>query len=175
MRRELFDQWRKVGIEKHVAVLGVVDDVDELLDEQARIDGVQHAARAGHAIIQFEVSPGIPGQRRDTIALGDTEACECAGDALGAGGDLPVVGAVDDACRITRDNLGLRMPGRDVFDQVRDQEWPVLHESKHEYPPDFRKWKYVKAVLRFAWCVMSAAFSPIEPAKVQSSGHANRW
>ena len=57
MGRKLLDERCKIGIEEDVTVFGVVDDVDELLGEQARIDRMQHTAGAGHAVIEFEVPP----------------------------------------------------------------------------------------------------------------------
>jgi hypothetical protein len=91
----------------------VVDDVDELLGEQARVDGMQHAAGAGHAVVEFEVPPRVPGEGRDAITLADAERGKRVGDALGTRRHLPVVGPVHDAVRIARDDLGFRMPGRE--------------------------------------------------------------
>jgi hypothetical protein len=130
----LLDQRLEIGIEEHVAVFGVVDDVDELLVEQARIDRVQHAPGAGHPVIEFEVPPRIPGEGCDAIALAEAECCERACGALGACHYLPVIGPVHDARRIARDDLGFGVPGRDIIDQVRNQQRPVLHQSKHESP-----------------------------------------
>src|SRR5271155_868878 len=100
MRRQLFDEWREIGIEEDETVLGMVDDVDELLGKQARIDRMQDAAGAGHPIIKLEMSPRIPGKRGDAFAWADPKRGESIGDALGTRRDLPVIGPVHDARRI---------------------------------------------------------------------------
>ena len=67
-RLQLLDQRHEHRIEEQPAILGVIDDVDDLLFEQPRIDRVADEAGAGHAVVDLEVPEVIPGQRGDAIA-----------------------------------------------------------------------------------------------------------
>ena len=49
-------------------VFGVVDDVGDLLGEQARVERVVDRADAHDAVPGLQVAPGVPGQRRDAVA-----------------------------------------------------------------------------------------------------------
>ncbi len=68
MRRHAFHQRQEGGIEEHVLVFGVVDDVGDLLGEQARVDGMAYRSRARYAVVDLQVTIAIPGQRADTVA-----------------------------------------------------------------------------------------------------------
>ena len=51
----------------------VVDDVGDLLGEQADVQRVQHRADAGHGEIQLEVALVVPGERADAVARLDAQ------------------------------------------------------------------------------------------------------
>ena len=51
----------------------MVDDIGDLIGEQARIDGVADGAHAGNGEIQFEMPVGVPGQSRHPIAVNHAE------------------------------------------------------------------------------------------------------
>ena len=96
MRRELLDQRHENRIEEDVAIFGMVDDVLDLLRKQARIDGVQDAAAAGHAVVQLEMAIAVPGQRGDALAMTDAQRFKRVGDPLRPRRDIAIVGAVKD-------------------------------------------------------------------------------
>ena len=48
-------------------VLGVVDDVGDLLVEEPRVDGVADRAHAGGGVVELEVPVAVPGQRADAV------------------------------------------------------------------------------------------------------------
>ena len=77
---ELLDQRREGEIEEHDAVLGVVDDVGELLVEQTRIDRVGDRAHARDRVVQLEVAVAIPGERSDPGSGRDAQPRHCAGE-----------------------------------------------------------------------------------------------
>ena len=83
-RRELLDQRRKNRIEEHVGVFRVMHDVLDLVGKEPRIDRVQDASRAGHAIVEFEMAPAVPGERRDAVSGARPERVERIRDPLGA-------------------------------------------------------------------------------------------
>ena len=62
----------------------MVDDVGELLLEQADVERVQHRADAGHGEVQLEMALVVPGERRHAVALLDAEPRERAGEAVDA-------------------------------------------------------------------------------------------
>ena len=65
---ELFQDRQEGEVDHHHAVFGVIDDPDDLVGEQARIDGVIDRADAHDAVPGLEVAPGVPGQRRHAVA-----------------------------------------------------------------------------------------------------------
>ena len=77
---ELFQQRHEGEVGHHHAVLGVIDDPDDLLGKQPRIDGVVDRADAEDAVPGFEMPPGVPGQRRDAVAELDAVAVEALRD-----------------------------------------------------------------------------------------------
>ena len=65
---DLLQQRHESEIGEDDPVFGVVDDPDDLLGEQPRIEGVIDRADADDAVPGLEVPPGIPGQGRDAVA-----------------------------------------------------------------------------------------------------------
>jgi hypothetical protein len=61
------DQRQESEIEAQGLVFGMVRDPRDLVGMQARIDGVQHAPAAAHAVIELQVAVAVPGQRGDAI------------------------------------------------------------------------------------------------------------
>ena len=55
-------------------VLGVVDDVDELLREEPDVHRVEHRAHAGHREVELEVPAGVPGEGGDPVARAHAQA-----------------------------------------------------------------------------------------------------
>ena len=66
--RNFFDERPEVWIQEYVLVLGVIDDVDNLLGKQSRINRVTNIAGAGARVIGLEMPIVVPSQRCDAIA-----------------------------------------------------------------------------------------------------------
>ena len=94
---QLLHQRHEGQVEEHQPVFGVIDDVGDLLGEQARIDGVIDRADAGDAVPGFQMPPGVPGERRDAVAELDAVLLQPLRDLQRALADLAIVGAVDRA------------------------------------------------------------------------------
>jgi hypothetical protein len=62
---DLLDQRRESAIEKEHPVFRMVDDVNQLLEMQARIAGVYDQSTARHRIINLNVAVIVPSERRD--------------------------------------------------------------------------------------------------------------
>jgi hypothetical protein len=84
------DQGHEAQVEKQPLILGVVDDVLDLLGEQARIDGMQHRAHTRNAVVQLHVTIAIPGQGGDTIPCSDTPRSQGIGQLPGAAVDIAI-------------------------------------------------------------------------------------
>lgn len=61
-------QRQEAQVEAQDLVLGVIHDPCDLLWMQARVDGVQHPARAADAVVKLEVPIAVPRQRGDAVA-----------------------------------------------------------------------------------------------------------
>jgi hypothetical protein len=73
---------RPVG-EDHL-VAGVVDDVAQLVGEQADVQRVQHTAGARRGEVELEVAGRVPRERGHAAVVGDPERVERAGKPAGA-------------------------------------------------------------------------------------------
>ena len=60
-------------IEEQNPILGVVDDVGDLLGEQSRVDGVHDGTGPGYTKIERQVAVAVPRERRNPVALLDTQ------------------------------------------------------------------------------------------------------
>ena len=64
-------------------VLGVVDDVDELLRGQPEVEGMQHPAGAGRGEVEFQVAGGVPREGGDPALGADAQCVEHAAEPAG--------------------------------------------------------------------------------------------
>ena len=65
-----------VAVDEDHAVLRVVDDVDDLLGEQADVQRVQDGAVGRHREVQLEVALVVPGERGNPLALLHAQAAD---------------------------------------------------------------------------------------------------
>jgi hypothetical protein len=119
-------------IEEDVLILGVVRDVDDLIDEEPRVDRVAHRAEAHDPVPGFHVPVGVPGQRGRDVTLADAELLECLRAALRAKVQVLVRVFVDRTFDTTADDQLLRMVDVGEVEHARHDERPVLHQSLHE-------------------------------------------
>jgi len=110
----------------------VIDDPDDLLGKQPRIDGVIDRADAEDAVPAFQMPPAVPGERRDAVAELDAVAFEPLRHAQGAGADLRIIGAMNRSFDRACDHRPLRMVERGVIDDAMAQERPILHKPEHD-------------------------------------------
>src|SRR4051794_13011571 len=120
----------------HDAVLRVVDDPGDLLGEKAGIDGMADGADTHDAVPDFEMAPGVPGDRGDTVAELDAVALQHLRDLEGTLVDFGIVGAMDRPFNRARHDLLLAMNPGGVFDDPVAEQGPTLHQTKHsDVPP----------------------------------------
>ena len=128
---ELFEERHEGEVRHHDAVLGVIDDPDDLLGEQPRVDGVIDAAASHTAVPGFKMPPGVPRQRRDAVAGLDARAFELLGDAQGAVAHLRIIGGVYRPFDRAGNHLPFGVVGGGVVDDPVTEQRPVLHETEH--------------------------------------------
>jgi hypothetical protein len=116
----------------------VVDDVDELLGEEARVDGVAYGADAGDSVVQLEMPVSVPGKGRHAVAGLDAKCAQPMrqlGDPLV---NVLVGGAVNAAFRRDRDDLGGGVHLCSQINDCRDRQLPIHHHSlQHRFFPPF--------------------------------------
>ncbi len=77
------DTEQRLVDEDHL-VLGVVDDVRQLIGEEPDVQRVQHATATGRGEVELEVTCRVPRKRGDASARGDTEGVEHAAQPPGS-------------------------------------------------------------------------------------------
>jgi hypothetical protein len=79
--RQCFNDGEKAQVEKYDAVVSMFDDIGELVDVQARVDGMQYGAGPRNRKIQFQVAIAIPRERTHPVARRDAKARKRVGHA----------------------------------------------------------------------------------------------
>jgi hypothetical protein len=134
-RRQLgavFQQHRQEAeIGEDDPVFSVVDDVAELLGEQARVERVADRPDAHDPVPGLDMAAGVPGQRRDPVARQDAEPQQGVGHPLGAGVDRGIAGADDRPLDRAADDFAVAVPGLGVVEDLVDRQRPVLHQPVH--------------------------------------------
>src|SRR6516162_1396053 len=68
MRRKALDEWNEGRVEKKQAIGRMVNNVQDLIIEQSRVDCVADSTNARGPVIQLEMAKGIPGQGAYPVA-----------------------------------------------------------------------------------------------------------
>src|SRR4051794_187572 len=124
----------------HDAVLRMVDDPGDLLGEKAGIDGMADGADPHDAVPDFEMAPGVPGDRCDAVAELDAVALQHLRDLERALVDFAIGGAMDRSLDRSRDDLLLAMNPGSVFDDPVAEQGPILHQTEHSVVPPRIRW-----------------------------------
>ncbi len=134
-RRDRLGDRQRQPVDEQPAILGMIDDVDELFGEQPGIDRVQHGAAARRGVEHLEVSVGVPSQRRDRRALADTEAVQRLRHALRPPMHLGIVAAMDAPVELARDHLRRAVVAPGMLDEHGQQQRHVHHQALHRHCP----------------------------------------
>ena len=125
--RDPFEKGQGERIDEQHAVFRMIDDIDDLIGKQARIDRVQDGADTGRGIEHLEMPDGVPRQRADTVALDDAEALQCKRHAFRAVVHLRIIGAQQIAFDLAADDFRVAMPVRRILNEAAQQERHVHH------------------------------------------------
>ena len=137
-RGELLGERRERQVEEDVAVFRVVDDEHQLLGKKPRIDGVDHGAHSGDAVVELEVAEAVPGERADALALSHAQPRERLGEALRAPVRLAVRIPVDRTLDGARDDFRVAVAAVGMRDDRRDEQRHVHHLGAHGWSPGSR-------------------------------------
>ena len=83
--QDAFEQGHEGDIGEDKPVLSVIEDIDQLLLEQSRVDRVAHRAYARDAVIKLEMAIAVPRQGGDPVALVDAQGLQHVGQLLDPG------------------------------------------------------------------------------------------
>ena len=118
------------GVDDDAAVLGVVDDIGQLLGRQPDVQRVQDRSHAGDGEVGLEVALVVPAEGADAVTRLDAEPGQGGGQPLGPGGHLDETGLAA-AALLHRDDGAVAVYPLPVEQQVSDQERGVLHGALH--------------------------------------------
>jgi len=131
VRRHGLDQRQEGQVEEQNLVFRVVGDPHHLVGVQSRIERVQHHARPRCSVVKLHVAVAVPGQCRDAVAEAHAQRSDRVGHAARTPGQVAVRIAVDVAFDAARDDFPFAVVTLGVHEQVRDQQWLLLHQSVH--------------------------------------------
>ena len=141
------------GVDDDAAVLGVVDDVGQLLGREPDVQRVQHRSHAGDGEIRLEVALVVPAEGADAVTRLDAEPGQGGGQPLGPGGDLDEAGLAA-AALLHRDDGAVAVHPLPVEQQVSDQERGVLHGALHA--PSMARRAFIRPAMRSTWSDVSS-------------------
>ena len=108
LRPHLFPQRQQRFVDEHRAVVGVVDDVGELVGVEAEVERVEDAADERDAEVGLEVRAVVPAERGDAVAGADAEVEQGAGEAPGAAGEVARRCSDGSTCPRRRETISRR-------------------------------------------------------------------
>ena len=132
---ERSNEGNQVGIDEDHLVLGVVDDVNDLVGKKPQIDRVTHAPGVGGRPVQLMMSLVVPGKRADGIPNLQTQGVHCrgklphsnVGGSIGRSRDRPV--------RLDRNDLLIRVDPHRMVVKSGHQEREVVLHMWHQLSP----------------------------------------
>ena len=132
----IFHQHRQEGqVGEDDPVFGVIDDVAELVGEEARVERMAHRPDAHDRVPGLHVPAGVPGQGRDPVAGLHAHGQERVGDAPRPLLQLGIGRPHDRTFHRPRHHFAAAMPLGGVGQEPVDRQRPVLHQPEHGRSP----------------------------------------
>src|SRR5207249_2408227 len=100
-------------------------------------------ADAHDAIPGLQMTPGVPGERCNTVPQPNAVALKPLGDPQRARPYLRVIRRVDCAFNGAGDHQSLGMIGSRMVEYAVTEQWPILHQTKHGVSSCIRVFDYV--------------------------------
>ena len=109
----------------------MVHHVHQVLDRQARVQGVEYAAHQRHAEVGLQVADVIPAKARDPVTTAHAKPGQPASKLVSAAADLGIAGPGDRPVRHAAHHLNAgEVTGRPV-QQVRHRQRVIHHQAIH--------------------------------------------
>ena len=124
---------RERPVDEDHLVLGVVDDVGELLGKEPDVEGVEDPSSAWSGEVELEVAAGVPRERAHPALIADAERVEQAAEPAGASRPLLVVDPLDAVGGGGGHALVEEQPFGPV-EEVHQRQRVVLHRALHASP-----------------------------------------
>src|SRR5215467_6608664 len=134
-RRKLLHERHECEVDQHHAILCVIDDPGDLVREKAGIDGVIECPNAEYAVPGLQMAPRVPGQGRNPVTEFYAVLAEPLGYSEGASADCLIGRRMDRPLDRACNDTPVWVVIRRVVDDTMAEQWPVLHQSKHERSP----------------------------------------
>ncbi len=125
------DKRRERRIVKQHAILGMVGDVDDLIVEQARVNGVHHSTHADRAKPGNQVANMVGTERRHPIPRFYTHPIELLREPPRIADDARPCAAGDAAIGLIADDLAGAMLTGCMIEEPRKAKGPILHSAEH--------------------------------------------
>jgi hypothetical protein len=109
----------------------MIDNPDDLVREQARVDGMANGADAHDAVPGFQMTPRVPRDGGDAIAELDSFLIELLTDFQRARSNFGVIGPMYGTFDGSGDDFLIAMYRCRMVDNPMTQQGPVLHQSEH--------------------------------------------
>jgi hypothetical protein len=129
-RQHRSEDRRQAGVGEQHGVLGMADDVSDLLRRQPDVDGVHHRTHARNGEVRLLMLLVIPAKGGDPVAPLDAQAAQAGRQLIRAVGQGPEL----DAARpvgLAGDDLAVGVQGPAVLEDVPDRERKVHHRGAH--------------------------------------------
>ncbi len=135
LRRDGGEDGVEAGVREHHRVLGVVDDVGDVVGMQAGIDGVADRSHPRRAVIDFQMPVAVPGQRAHPVARLDAERLQRPDQPAGTPFGVRPGIAVDVALDVLRDDFRRPVMACRVLQHGGNHQRLRLHQSEQIAPP----------------------------------------
>ena len=130
-RQDRREDRRQAGVGDYHGVLGVADDVADLLRRQPDVDGVHHRAHAGNGEVRLLVLLVVPGEGGDPVAALDAQPAQAGCQLIRAVREGPELDPAH-AIGLVGDHFAVGVCGPAVLEDVPDAERKVHHRAAHD-------------------------------------------
>ena len=131
LRTDALPQSPQHVVDDHHRIVGVIDDVRDVLHGKPRVERVQHPAAERNREVGLQMAAVIPGEGGDALAGFHAQARERIGELLGAAVEVPIGAALDRLVRPARDDLGGGEVLARAIEEVHQRERILHHQSVH--------------------------------------------
>ena len=131
LRAEAFPERPEHVVEDHHRIVGVIDDVRDVLHREPRIERVQDGAAEGDSEVRLQMTAVVPGERRDAVARLHAQPRERVGELLRAAMEFAIRAALDRPVRPAPDDLVVCEELAGAIEEVHEREGDLHHQSVH--------------------------------------------